>query len=168
MPAQAANTLQLQVAGLTPGASLPLAQAYNRGGCHGANHSPQLRWSHAPAGTRSFAITLFDPNARNGRGWWHWVVWNIPARAHGLPDNAAQRLPKNVHQSHNDFGSHGYGGPCPPPGETHHYVITVYALGTASLSMPADTPPAKAARHIQSQAIAHTSATFLYTRQQPR
>ncbi len=112
-------------------AALGNAQAWNRDGCHGANRSPALRWTNAPKGTRSFALTVFDPDA-GPAGWWHWIAFDIPASAHalraGIP--ASARPPT---QGVNDFGAPGYGGPCPPPGAPHRYVFTVYALDVSHL-----------------------------------
>lgn len=100
-------------------------------GCSGGNTSPGLTWRGAPAGTRSFVLTLYDKDAPTGFGWVHWVVANIPANATGIargitPDGAG--LPSGALQTRTDFGVPGYGGPCPPQGSTHNYVITLTAL----------------------------------------
>ncbi|WP_027792932.1 YbhB/YbcL family Raf kinase inhibitor-like protein [Paraburkholderia acidipaludis] len=118
------------------GGSVAAAQVFNEGGCEGGNRSPQLSWRNAPEGTRSFAITIFDPDAP-GRGWWHWAVANIPARVKALPENASGSgaLAKlGAIEARNDFNTAGYGGPCPPPGKPHRYVITVYAIGTDKIA----------------------------------
>jgi len=116
-------------------------------GCAGENHSPALRWSNPPAGTRSFAITLFDPDAPTGSGFWHWTVFNIPAATTALASNAAVStggsLPAGAIQGYTDFGAPGYGGPCPPDGDTpHHYVFTIYALSVDSLGLSSEAPGA--------------------------
>ncbi|HZZ04241.1 YbhB/YbcL family Raf kinase inhibitor-like protein [Paraburkholderia sp.] len=118
------------------------AQVFNQGDCKGGNRSPQLTWHDAPAGTRSFAVTVFDPDAP-GRGWWHWAVAGIPATVNSLPENASSSgfLKKlGAVEARNDFDTDGYGGPCPPPGKPHRYVITVYALNTADLRLAQGRP----------------------------
>jgi Raf kinase inhibitor-like YbhB/YbcL family protein len=118
------------------------AQVFNQADCKGGNRSPQLTWRDAPAGTRSFAITMFDQDAP-GRGWWHWAVAGIPAKVGSLPENASSTgfLTKlGAVEARNDFDTDGYGGPCPPPGKPHRYVITVYALSTADLRLAQGRP----------------------------
>jgi Raf kinase inhibitor-like YbhB/YbcL family protein len=104
----------------------------------GEDHSPALSWSGAPKGTRSFAITMFDPDAPTGSGWWHWTVFDIPADVHSLPEGAgdagAKSLPAGAVEGRTDFGFSHYGGPCPPVGDRpHHYGITVYAVKVPKL-----------------------------------
>jgi Raf kinase inhibitor-like YbhB/YbcL family protein len=110
------------------GGAIPTAMAF--GGCGGKNVSPQLSWSGAPSGTKSFALTCFDPDAPTGSGFWHWVVANIPARVTSLDENAAVKgLPAGVVEGFTDYGVSQWGGPCPPPGDApHRYIFTVYAL----------------------------------------
>jgi Raf kinase inhibitor-like YbhB/YbcL family protein len=110
-------------------------------GCKGDNISPALMWKDPPAGTKSFAVNVYDPDAPTGSGWWHWVIFNIPATATGLVEGAgrphSKAAPRGAIQSRTDFGKPGYGGPCPPQGDPpHHYIFTVYALKLAKL--PAD------------------------------
>ena len=116
-------------------------------GCAGGNKSPHLAWSGAPAGTKSFAVTCFDPDAPTGSGFWHWLVVNIPADVTELALDAGNRnapkLPKGALQTRTDFGAPGYGGPCPPPGDhPHRYLFTVFAVGAESLQVTADTSAA--------------------------
>ena len=116
-------------------------------GCAGGNKSPHLKWSGAPDGTKSFAITCYDPDAPTGSGFWHWVVVNIPADVTELKldagNPAASLLPKGALQTRTDFGKPGYGGPCPPEGHgPHRYVFTVFAVKEASLPVAADTSAA--------------------------
>ena len=118
----------------------PMALAQVLGSCNGQNISPALNWSGEPAGTKSFALTMVDSDARNGRGWWHWSVFNIPASVHGLAAGAGNEgskdLPAGAIQGRTDFGFSLYGGPCPPVGDhAHHYGITVYALKVPSLPL---------------------------------
>ncbi len=120
----------------------PMALAQVLGSCNGQNVSPALTWSGEPAGTQSFAVTMIDTDARNGGGWWHWSVFNIPASVHGLAAGAgsggSKDLPAGAIQSRTDFGFSHYGGPCPPAGDhAHHYELTVHALKTLSLPLDA-------------------------------
>jgi len=126
------------------GATIPMAQVFNQASCTGKNLSPALQWSGEPAGTKSFAITIHDPDAPTGGGWWHWTVFNIPPNVHGLAEDAGAAgsplLPKGAGEGLTDFGFSHYGGPCPPVGEPpHHYVITVYAVKTAKLPLDASS-----------------------------
>lgn len=118
-------------------------------GCTGGNVSPALSWSGAPAGAKSYALTLHDPDAPTGSGFWHWVVTNIPAEATGLAQGAGNgALPPKASGASNDFhdtganGSNGhYGGPCPPAGDQpHRYVFTVYALAVDDIYAAAGVP----------------------------
>jgi Raf kinase inhibitor-like YbhB/YbcL family protein len=119
-------------------AGKPIAQRF--WGCTDAGISPQLSWSGAPAGTQSFVVTVFDPDAPTGSGFWHWVAWDIPAGTTSLPTGAV--LPAGSVSGTNDGGTAGYTGPCPPTGDvTHHYAFTVVAVGVPSLGLTADTPP---------------------------
>src|SRR5262249_44010338 len=100
------------------GGMFSVAQTFNGFGCSGQNVSPALRWSNPPAGTQSFVLTMFDPDAPTGSGFWHWTVFDIPATTTGLPANAGAQaggsLPAGAVQGYVDFGRPGYGGPCPP------------------------------------------------------
>jgi len=110
---------------------LPNKFVYDGSSCSGENVSPELEWENAPEGTKSFAITVFDPDAP-GEGWWHWMVVNIPASVHKIPEGASnlKKLPIEAVEGKTDFGQTGYGGACPPPGKAHRYIFTVYALKT--------------------------------------
>lgn len=116
-------------------------------GCTGANVSPQLEWKNPPAGTKSYAVTMFDPDAPTGSGWWHWVVFDIPATINNLKQGAGNPannlLPATSIQGLTDFGVAGYGGPCPPVNDKPHgYLITIYALKTTSLGLKPNATPA--------------------------
>jgi hypothetical protein len=132
-------------------------------GCDDAGLSPQLSWRGAPAGTQSFAVTLFDPDAPTGSGFWHWQAWDLPATTTSLPTGAA--LPAGAVSGDNDGGGVGYTGPCPPTGDvTHHYVFTVIALSIPTLGLPAGTPPPVVGYVIGHNALA--SATLTATARQ--
>ncbi len=131
------------------GEALPADTWADAFGCTGDNRQPRLSWSGAPQATRSYAITMFDPDAPTGAGFWHWLVWDVPAGHRGWDTG----LPAGAVTGSNDSGNAGYLGPCPPSGDlTHHYEITVYALDVPTLGLPASTPPTIAAfmmsRHI--------------------
>ncbi len=138
----AEGAFALTSASFRDGGTVDIAQVFNQDDCKGGNRSPQLAWHDAPAGTRSFAITVLDQDAP-GRGWWHWAVAGIPATVERLPENASSSgfLKKlGAVEARNDFDTDGYGGPCPPPGKPHRYVITIYALNTADLRLAQGRP----------------------------
>ncbi|HXH50444.1 MAG TPA: YbhB/YbcL family Raf kinase inhibitor-like protein [Terriglobia bacterium] len=107
--------------------------------CQGENVSPSLKWTDPPAGTRSLALIVDDPDAPGGT-WTHWVVFNLPAQTRAMDENAPKgdELPKGGLQGLTSFGSVGYGGPCPPPGKAHRYFFKLYAADT-SLSLKPGT-----------------------------
>jgi Raf kinase inhibitor-like YbhB/YbcL family protein len=123
--ADAKTALALKSDAFPDGGSIPQENSYNASGCTGKNASPELHWSGAPKGTKSFALTVFDPDANNGGGWWHWVVYGIDRGTEELAEG--EPFPGLVGKT--SFGNTGYGGPCPPPGDQpHHYIFTLYAL----------------------------------------
>ncbi|MBD2767422.1 YbhB/YbcL family Raf kinase inhibitor-like protein [Hymenobacter sp. BT664] len=135
-------------------------QFLNGNGCSGGNVSPQLSWEHAPKGTQSFAVTMYDKDAPTGSGWWHWVVFNIPPSTTELKAGAGEvakaLAPAGCVQSVTDFGKPGYGGPCPPPGPPHQYLITVYALNT-KLDLDKTATPALVGFYLGQAALAQAS-----------
>src|SRR6266436_3001795 len=133
-----AQNLGLTSAEIKDGATIANEQVFKGFGCTGGNISPSLSWSGAPSGTKSFAVSIYDPDAPTGSGWWHWVVFNIPPGTTSLPKGAGdvkkKLMPKGAIQSRTDFGTAGYGGACPPPGDKpHHYQITVFAVDVDKL-----------------------------------
>ena len=152
---------------LSPGKAMALEHVYDRSGCHGGNISPALSWNRPPAGTRSFAVLMFDPDAPGG-GWWHWALFDVPAGTTSLPadagDPGGHLLPAGAIQVRNDFGSAGYGGPCPPPGAPHHYRLTLYALRSAKLGLDASAKPAEVASKVRADALAQAEIVALYGR----
>lgn len=144
-------------------------QVFSGFGCKGGNLSPQLQWRHAPAGTRSFAVTAYDPDAPTGSGWWHWVVFNLPPDLLELKKGAgsvdAKLLPEGSVQGRTDFGQAGYGGACPPVGDRpHRYIFTVYALGVERLELGADASPALVGYQLNQHALAKASLIAYYGR----
>jgi Raf kinase inhibitor-like YbhB/YbcL family protein len=121
------------------GGNIPQANAGNIMGCTGEGKSPALEWKNPPAGTKSFALMVHDPDApTGGSGFWHWIVYNIPADATSLPGGAtAATLPKGSVEGNTDMGKPGYIGPCPPPGSPkHHYNFVLYPLKVDKLEVP--------------------------------
>ena len=144
-------------------------QVLNGFGCQGGNVSPALQWRGAPAGTKSFAVTVYDPDAPTGSGWWHWVVFNLPATTDRMAKNAGD-IEKNLApagsvQSRTDFGKPGYGGPCPPAGDKpHRYQFTVYALKSETLPLDANAPAAMVGFYLHQNLIKKTVLNATYSR----
>lgn len=142
-------------------------QEFNGFGCSGENQSPQLSWKNAPEGTKSFAVTMYDPDAPTGSGFWHWVVVDIPANVSELVTNAGTKnlVPKGAIQSVTDYGIKGFGGPCPPVGHGfHQYIITVYALKIDKLGTDDNTNPAVVGFNLWNQTLAKASIVAYYKR----
>ena len=164
-----AATFTVTSSTVRPNQNLSIDQVYNGFGCYGRNISPAISWQNAPAGTKSFAITAYDPDAPTGSGWWHWVVYNIPANVTGVPENAGEasgaNLPAGSVQGRTDFGSAGYGGACPPPGDKpHRYVFTVHALKVEKLELPADATAALVGYMINANRLGKASFTARFGR----
>jgi Raf kinase inhibitor-like YbhB/YbcL family protein len=164
--AVAAWRLALRSTDFAPGGTVTPGCVYDEFGCHGGNASPALSWNHPPAGTRSYAVLMFDPDARGG--WWHWAVFDIPAEVTslraGAGDPSRHLLPLGAIQARNDWGSQGYGGPCPPPGPPHHYRLMLYALSVAKLGLGARASAAQVAAKVQASALAQAEIVGLYGR----
>jgi Raf kinase inhibitor-like YbhB/YbcL family protein len=165
--ARTAARFVLTSADLAPGGRVGERHVFNGFGCSGQNVSPALAWRGAPADTRSFAVTVYDPDAPTGSGWWHWVVYNIPAATTALPAGAGAGagMPAGAAQGTTDFGSSGYGGPCPPPGDRpHRYVFTVHALKVERLELPANATAAFVGFNLNANRLASASFTARYGR----
>ena len=154
----------------------PIAEQFtaNAFGCHGPNQSPALKWSNPPAGTKSFAVTMFDPYRPPVSGWWHWIVYDIPATATQLPNGAGSPgdpgMPQGALQGKPDGEApeaHYY-GPCPDVGDPpHHYTITVYALSVAHLNVPPTSTAANIDYEISTKTLAKASIVRLFARPKP-
>jgi hypothetical protein len=142
-------------------------QVYNSFGCSGANQSPDLSWKDLPKATKFVAVTMFDPDAPTGSGFWHWVVFNLPATTTTLKANAGAAdgsgLPEGAIQGRTDFGTYAYGGPCPPPGLDHRYIFKVYALKD-KIPLDKDASPAMVGFHINQLKIAEGTLVGFYGR----
>ncbi len=149
------------------GGTIKNEQVFKGFGCTGENISPALHWSGAPKGTKSFAVTIYDPDAPTGSGWWHWVVFNIPANvtslAKGAGDPKGPAAPAGAVQSRTDFGTTGYGGPCPPKGDKpHHYHITVFAVDVDKLPADENASAAYVGFNLHFHTLAKASITGRY------
>ncbi|MFO0774915.1 MAG: YbhB/YbcL family Raf kinase inhibitor-like protein [Nitrospiraceae bacterium] len=154
---------------VVPNTKMSVRHVYKGFGCEGGNLSPALAWSDVPEGTKSFAITAYDPDAPTGSGWWHWVVYNIPAETREVKTGAGagdgSQLPTGAVQGRTDFGSTGYGGPCPPPGHgNHRYQFTVHALKVEKLDLPADATAALIGFQLTANRLGKGTLTGLYSR----
>lgn len=145
---------------------IPAANVFNGFGCTGENKSPAISWSGAHRNTKSFAVTVYDPDAPTGSGWWHWVAFNIPADVTSLATNASvEGMPEGTVQSRNDYGTETYGGPCPPEGANpHRYIITVHALDVEKLDLKPDTPAAQVGFYLYSHRLGKATLMSKYGR----
>jgi Raf kinase inhibitor-like YbhB/YbcL family protein len=160
------NKFSLVSPDIGQGKTIAADQVFNGMGCKGKNLSPALFWSGAPAGTKSFALMVHDPDAPTGSGFWHWVVYNIPADATSIPAEAGdpkkKGLPAGAVQGRTDFGTPGYGGPCPPPGKVHHYHFRLFALKVAKLDLPPDATAAMVGFNVNANKLAEADLVGLY------
>ena len=149
------------------GELLSLESVYSGFGCEGKNLSPQLSWSGFPEATKSFIVTIYDPDAPTGSGWWHWTVFNLPSSVTSLEEGIGKGaiLPKRAIQGRSDYGENAFGGACPPEGDGwHRYIVTVYAMPTERLPIDANASGALVGYFAQNQSIAKAQITAFYGR----
>ena len=164
-----AGSFKLSSNDISEGEFMSKAQEYNGFGCSGSDLSPHLKWSNAPQGTKSYAITAYDPDAPTGSGWWHWQIVNIPANVMEIATGAGSTknniAPAGSSQINNDYGSRGFGGACPPAGQgIHHYRFTIHALSIPKLKLPIDASGALTGYMINSHTIESSTIESLYKR----
>lgn len=162
-------TALLQAQGLTLTSKdlkgqLSITEVFNGFGCTGKNISPELTWSDAPKETKSFALTVYDPDAPTGSGWWHWLVFNIPTSVQGFAKGIDLSKSSMV-ESMTDFGSTGFGGACPPKGDKpHRYVFTIHALDVDKLDLSSTANPALVGYYINAHSLSKASLISYYGR----
>lgn len=164
-----ADSFSLSSNDIATGKFMDKAHEYNGFGCTGGDLSPHLKWSNAPVGTKSFAITVYDPDAPTGSGWWHWQVVNISINtselSRGSGNNSLTSSLRGAVQIGNDYGAKSYGGACPPEGHgVHHYRFTVHALSVEKLSLPEGASGALAGYMINAHTIETSTIEALYQR----
>jgi len=171
MMATVSHAADFQLTSTDIGPDKPLAAdfVFSGFGCTGGNQSPALSWNGAPAGTKSYAVALFDPDAMQGRGFWHWLMVDIPASTTSLKRDAGKndgsKMPSGAAQIKNGFKATGYSGSCPPPGdEPHAYVMTVYALKVNSLDVHADATFGLVLAAIEANSLGKASLTYHFGR----
>jgi len=163
----AAPKFQLTSPDMQAGKPLGAAQVANTFGCTGGNASPALEWKNLPPGTKSLAVTAYDPDAPTGSGWWHWLVYDIPATATGIPAGVGGKgaLPEGAKQGRNDCGIGDYCGACPPPGDKpHHYVFTVHALKVDRLPVPPEASAAMIGFMLNANSLGKATLVPVYSR----
>lgn len=158
------TAMELTSDDIREGEKMPKAMEFAGFGCNGGNLSPQLSWSGAPAGTASFAITAYDPDAPTGSGWWHWVAVDLPGNLSSLKRGASGAL-KAGREFRSDYGSIGFGGACPPSGHgMHRYQFTVWALPDKTLALPENPSPALVGYMLRANALGSATLTATYHR----
>jgi Raf kinase inhibitor-like YbhB/YbcL family protein len=163
-----AQDLSLSSKSFKDGERLSKQQEYAGFGCTGADLSPELSWQGAPKDTKSFAVTVYDPDAPTGSGWWHWTIFNIPVNVTALKEgisSQAKELPQGAVQGRTDYGSSRFGGACPPQGDKpHHYIFTVFALDVAKIDLDKDASGALVGYFLNKHALRKASLIATYSR----
>ena len=140
-------------------------QVFSGFGCSGENISPELSWKDAPKGTKSFAVTVYDPDAPTGSGWWHWLAFDISKDKMTLPSGFGNSESKDAIQSITDYGKTGFGGACPPAGDkAHRYIFTVHALNVETLGLDKNANAALVGFYINFHSLAKASLISYYGR----
>ncbi|WP_372627607.1 YbhB/YbcL family Raf kinase inhibitor-like protein [Arsukibacterium sp.] len=160
------NSFSLSSDDIKEGHFMAKAHEFDGFGCGGDNVSPMLEWHNPPQGTKSYALTVFDPDAPTSSGFWHWLVTDIPSDATGLAKGAGKgRLPPGCRSFRNDYGSKDFGGACPPEGHgMHRYQFTVWALPEETLAVPDDASAAVVSFMLNANALGKATLTATYAR----
>jgi Raf kinase inhibitor-like YbhB/YbcL family protein len=168
LSATASADFKLTSSDIAAGQMIAHKHLFNGFGCTGDNLSPELSWSGAPAGTKSFALTVYDPDAPTGSGWWHWVIFNMPANTTSLTQGVSgtAKIPQGAIESRTDFGKAGYGGPCPPEGHrpAHRYIFTIHALDIEKIDADSESSAALIGFNLHFHTLAKASITAIYER----
>jgi len=165
-----ASAFEISSPAVGAGNTVPIKYTANGFGCSGLNLSLPLEWKDVPADAKSLALTMFDPDAPTGSGFWHWLVVNLPPSTAGLPEGAGEvgnaKLPTGSVQARGDAGVSGYFGPCPPEGDPpHHYIITIFAVNTDKVDdVDANTSGAVVGFNLHYMTIDRASVTYTYGR----
>ena len=149
--------------------TIPLKYTANAFGCSGENVSLPLVWKDVPADAKSLAVTMYDPDAPTGSGFWHWLVVNLPVSATSLAEGVGEagnsKLPAGAVQGRGDAGIAGYFGPCPPQGDApHRYIFTIFAVKADKLEVDANTSGAVVGFNLHFNTIDKASVTYTYGR----
>lgn len=164
----AGSSFALSSADIAEGQAMSLKQEFNGFDGKGENLCPALSWSQPPAGTKSFAITVYDPDAPTGSGWWHYLLVDLPADTRSLPQGFGTKpelRPAQSHEIRNDYGQLAYGGPCPPKGDKpHRYFFTVHALKVDKLALPPGASAALTGFMINANCLGKASIVSVYGR----
>jgi Raf kinase inhibitor-like YbhB/YbcL family protein len=152
---------------LEHGKTMPQTHVFSGWGQAGENLSPHLRWEGAPAETKSFAVTCYDPDAPTESGFWHWLLFDLPSSVTELPRAAGSGemagLPAGATHARNDFGTKAYGGAAPPAGDgPHRYFFVVHALGVESVGLDSDAAPAVVGFTCNANVLARASVVVQY------
>ncbi|MCV2403126.1 YbhB/YbcL family Raf kinase inhibitor-like protein [Marinomonas sp. C2222] len=158
------SAFELTSTDITEGQKMAKTFEFSGFGCEGDNLSPQLSWDNAPEGTKSFAVTAYDPDAPTGSGWWHWLGFNIPVETSSLKRGQDMARLGAVELT-SDYGSIGFGGACPPKGHgMHRYQFTVWALPVDKLELDNSVSAAILGYTLNSMAIGKAQLTATYNR----
>lgn len=166
---QNSHAFKLKSKNIKPNSTLSEEFVFDGFGCTGKNISPKFSWKNPPKETKSFAFTIYDPDAPTGSGWWHWILVDIPVKYNKLPLNFGKNnkfdLKDGIKQVRNDFGLYKFGGACPPKGDKpHRYIFTIHALKVESLNLDKNATAALAGYMINANSIEKQSFKAYFKR----